>query len=182
MNKKLGWLVPLKQDISIFSELFRLAGIAKEIVRKLHIDKDVWKIAEELFEDDVKSNEGKLFAKELVDFLKEQCEKADEGIMLAGSSEIIESAFSKLKLLDRECGSSGFTLSVLGLGACFGAIDHKSVMKAFEEVDYKDVISWGRWHVGETIQKKRRRILKFQKKEDLSLKLARFISEKMKTA
>lgn len=182
MNKKLGWLVPLKQDILVFRELFHLAGMAKEIVRKLHIDKDVWQIAEELFENDIKSCEGKLFAKELVDFLKEQCEKADEGVFLVGSSEIIESAFSKLKLLDRECGNSGFTLSVLGLGACFGAIDHKSVVKAFETVDYSDVFAWGIRHVGETIQKKRRRVLKFQKGKDLSLKLTRFMTEKIKAA
>jgi TusA-related sulfurtransferase len=182
MNEKLGWLVDYKQDIAMFTELFGLAGLSKEIVRKLHIDKHMWLAAEELLGEDVKSIEGKLFAKDIVDFLKEQCEKAEEGMLLVGSSEIIESAFSKLKLLDRECGNSGFTLSVLGLAACFGATDYKSVAKAFEECNYKDVVAWGKKHVGETIQKKRRRILTFQKREDLSLKLTRFLTKEIMAA
>ena len=99
-----------------------------------------------------------------------------------GSSEIIESAFSKLKLLDRECGNSGFTSSVLGLAACFGKTDYKSVAKSFEECDYKDVEAWGKKYVGETIQKKRRRVLKPQKSEDLDSKLTRFIEEKIMIA
>jgi hypothetical protein len=96
-------------------------------------------------------------------------------VLLVGSSEIIESALSKMKLLDRESGNSGFTLSVLGLAACFGETDYKTVAKAFEECDYKDVEAWGKKYVGETIQKKRKRILKPQKAEDLVSKLTRFI-------
>ena len=138
----------------------------------------MWQTSEELLGEDAKSSEGKLFAKEVIDFLKVQCEKAENGMLLVGSSEIIESAFSKLKLLDRECGNSGFTQSVLGLAACFGATDFKSMEKAFVECDYKDVLKWGEIHVGETIQKKRREILKFQKKVDLGSKLARLLEEK----
>ena len=70
----------------------------------------------------------------------------------------------------------------LGLAACFGKTDYKSVAKAFEECDYKDVEAWGKKYVGETIQKKRRRILKPQKPEDLGSKLTRFIEEKIMVA
>ena len=177
MNKKLGWLVKCKQDIALFIELFELAAIAKEIVRKLHIGKDTWQVAEELLEEAAQSIEGKLFAKGIVDFLKVQGEKTEEGMLLVGSSEIIESAFSKLKLLDRECGNSGFTSSILGLAACFGTTDYKSMAKAFEECNYKDVAAWGKKHVGETIQKKRRSILKPQKRIDFGLKLARHLEK-----
>lgn len=179
LNEKLGWLRTSKEDLALFTELFGLAAMAKEIVRKLHIGKGIWQTSEELLGEEVKSREGNLFAKEVIDFLKVQCEKAESGMLLVGSSEIIESAFSKLKLLDRECGNSGFRQSVLGLAACFGATDFKSMEKAFVECEYKDVLKWGEKHVGETIQKKRRRILKFQKKESLDSKLARFIEGKI---
>lgn len=182
LNEKLGWLRDSKKDLVLFTELFGLAAMAKEIVRKLHIGKGMWQTAEELLGEDVKSNEGRLLAEEIIDFLKIQCEKSENGILLVGSSEIIESAFSKLKLLDRECGNSGFTQSLLGLAACFGATDFKSVEKAFVECDYKDVLKWGEMHVGETIQKKRRQILKSPKKTDLDSKLARLIEEKIMIA
>jgi hypothetical protein len=175
MNEKLGWLIDCKQDIALFDELFKLAALAKEVVRKLHIGKISWKIAEDLLEEEVVSDEGKLFTKCIIDFLKVQCEKCNGDVLLVGSSEIIESALSKMKLLDRESGNSGFTLSVLGLAACFGETDYKTVAKAFEECDYKDVEAWGKKYVGETIQKKRKRILKPQKAEDLVSKLTRFI-------
>ena len=182
MNEKLGWLIGCKQNIALFTELFRMTALAKEIVRKLHIGRDVCEVAEELLKEEVKTEEGLLFANGILDFLKEQCNKTDEGILLVGSSEIIESAFSKLKLLDRECGNSGFTSSVLGLAACFGPTDFKSIEAAFEESDFKDVVKWGEEHVGETIQKKRRKVLKFQKREDLNSKLTRFFDKKTAAA
>src|SRR4029078_6068903 len=144
MNEKLGWLVDCKQNIALFDELFRLVALAKEVVRKLHIGKITWKVAEDLLGEEVVSAEGRLFTKCIIDFLKLQCEKSNGDVLLVGSSEIIESGFSKMKLLDRECGSSVFALSVLGLAACFGKTDYKSVAKAFEECDYKDVEAWGK--------------------------------------
>lgn len=175
MKAKLGWLVGYKQDIALFRELFKLAALAKEVVRKLHVGKGIWQAAEELLREEVLSSEGALFAKEIVDFLKTQCEKTPEGKLFIGSSEIIESAFSKLKLLDRECGNSGFTSSILGVAACFGPRDYQSIEKAFQECNQKDVSLWKEKHIGETIQTRRRKFLKSQKKEDFGLKLARFI-------
>jgi hypothetical protein len=182
MNEKLGWLLVRKQDVALFTELFRLAAITKEVVRKLHIKENSWQVVEELLREDTQSDEGRLFAKEMVNFLKIQCEKGEAGMQLAGSSEIIESAFSKLKLLDRECGNSGFTSSILGLAACFGATDYKSLTKAFEESNPKDVVAWGKNHVGETIHKKRRQMLKPNKSVDFGLKMARFLREEIKAA
>jgi hypothetical protein len=175
LNEKLGWLWIYKEDLALFTELFGLAGMAKEIVRKLHIGKDTWQISNELLAEEAKSSEGKQFVKEVIDFLKMQCEKAESKTILVGSSEIIESAFSKLKQLDRECGNRGFTKAVLGLGACFGKTDFKSMEKAFIECNYKDVLKWEETHVGETVEKKRRQILKFEKPVDFGSKIARFI-------
>lgn len=182
MNEKLGWLISCKEDLAIFTELFELAALAKEIVRKLHIGKDVNKVTQELLGERMQSDEGKKYTKEIVDFLKEQCEKPQNGMLFIGSSEIIESAFSKLKLLDRECGNSGFTSSILGLVACFGANDYQSIRVAFENCDPKAIVEWGKIHVGETIQTKRKRALKYNRRNNLALDLTRFIEEKSMAA
>jgi hypothetical protein len=169
--KKLGWLLKEEKNIELFTELFELAHISKEIVRKLHIKKGGWKSAEVLIGEHVISEEGKVFAKNIIEFLKIQCNKASDGMLLIGSSEIIESAFSKLKLLSRECGTSGFSSSIIGLAACFGASDYTSMVEAFEKVHPRDVEAWEKKHIGETIRSKRRRALKPIKKVDLGPKL-----------
>lgn len=180
--KKLGWVLKQEKNIEVFFELFELAHLSKEIVRKLHIEKDSWKAAEKLLEAHITREDGKLFAKKIIDFLKIQCDKAPFGMLLLGSSEIIESAMSKLKLLSRECGTSGFSGSIIGLAACFGASDYKSVVKAFEIVTLKDVESWVVQYIGETIIKKRRQALKSIKKVDLGPELGSFIENKIMVA
>ena len=130
----------------------------------------------------VQSDKGSEFVKSIIDFIKDQCAKTDETKLLLGSSEIIESAFSKLKTLDRECGNSGFTQSILGLSACFGVTDYETIAKAFKITCYKDVELWNKNNVGETIQKKRRRILNYAKKENWNFKLTRILEEKKMVA
>ncbi len=181
MNEKLGWSIKQKMDIEYFFELFELAAVAKELTRKLHIDKRVWKYAEGLLKK-MNSSKGKKFAEELVAFLKEQGEKVGEGTCLLGCSEIIESAMSKLKLLDRECGNSGYTQSILGLATCFGPIDQQVIARAFETVNEKDIKIWVERHIGQTVQNKRRRVLKNLVKKELVEELDRFIEEKTMAA
>lgn len=182
IKKKLGWLKKLKNDLEIFTELFELAAISKESVRKLHIDNQVWKAVEELLGERVKSEEGKLYANEVVNFLKNECEKASQTAIFIGSSEIIESAFSKLKLLDRECGNSSFTESILGLVACFGATDYSSIESAFQKHDAKAIKEWSNKYVGETLLRKKKRILKIKRNKKLDLDLTRFFQVKNKAA
>jgi hypothetical protein len=178
MHEKLGWLIDSKQDLLLFVELFDIAAVSKEMIRKLHLEKETWLLAEEMSLEIAKSDKGKEFMKEVIVFLKEQCAKTNETDLLLGSSEIIESAFSKLKMLDRECGNSGFTQSILGLSACFGTTDYETVATAFKKCTFKDVELWNKKYVGETIQKKRRRILKSVKNENWNFKLTRFLERK----
>ena len=88
----------------------------------MHIEKDGVKIAKELLKKIAKSKEGKSFANEILGFISEQCKKVEENKLMLGSSEIIESAFGKLKILDRECGKSGFTSSIIGLEHVLAAL------------------------------------------------------------
>jgi hypothetical protein len=182
MHRKLGWQIDQKEDIALFKELFYLAEIAKEVIRKLHIEKDSASIAEELLKNAAKHKEGKEFANEIVSFIKEQCAKVEENKLMIGISEIIESALGKLKILDRESGKSGFTSSIIGLTACFGSSDFNSVEKAFTQCTYKDVLDWSEDNLGETFQTKRKQFFKFTKKEDLGLKIELIRERKLRVA
>ncbi len=184
--EKLGWLLEQEGDLKFFLELFEIGQACKEIARILHIDKDGWIDAEKALKGFIKSDEGKIFADKMVDFLKIQCAKA-EGVRMLGSSEIVESAFSKLKIIDRECGISGFTTSMYGLAACFGKTDYETVYQAFKEHSNKEVCEHTQKQVGETVTKKRRKILIPQKKKEnkikeLALKMTRTLQEKKAVA
>lgn len=181
--EKLEWLLPLESNIRLFLELFELAQASKEIARKLHIEKDGWLIAKQALGAIAKSKEGKQFAKNVIEFIKIQCDKAVKGLML-GSSEIIESAFSKLKILDRECGNGGFTTSIVGLAACFGKFDEESVRNSFKNHIYREVEEYGEKYVGETIVKKRKIFysLRRNRSKKLAMKVTRIIEEKIYAA
>lgn len=184
LKEKLGWAILQKEDIKYFFELFELAALAKELTRKLHIDKMGWIYAKNLLKRRGRSVRGNKFADELIAFLKEQGEKVGEheGACLLGCSEIVESVMSKVKFLDKESGTSGFTRSVLGLAACLGPIDRKEIEKAFENVNEKDINAWAKKHIGQTIQSKRRKALKNLDRTKLEEELERFIESKIKVA
>jgi hypothetical protein len=182
MHRKLGWQIDNKEDIALFKELFYLADIGKEVIRKLNIEKHSASIAKELLKKAAKHEEGKEFAREIVSFIEKQCAKVEENKLMIGVSEIIESAFSKLKILDRESGKSGFTSSTIGLTACFGNSDFNSIEKAFTQCTYKDVLDWSKDNLGETFQTKRKQFFKFTKKENLGLKIELLYERKVKAA
>ena len=178
-HEKLGWVIKSKKDIALFKELFCLGRIAKEIVRKLHIEKGGAEVAEVLLNENAHHEEGMLFAKVLIDFIKQQCEKGEENKLMVGSSEVIESALGKLKTLDRECGNSGFTHSIIGLAACFGSSDFETLKNAFTECTHKDVLIWSEKNVGETHQTKRRKFFN-KKNRNLVSEIERILERKSK--
>jgi hypothetical protein len=181
MKSKLGWLFEFKKDLSAIKEMITIVGIANELVRKHRIVSTTWSTAEMLFKKEAKTKMGKQLSKEIVKFLKTVSGLAGKGILI-GSSEIIESAFGKLKTLDRECGNSGFTSSILGIGACFGKLDFEQVKEAMEKISDKDVEKWKIEKVGETQQSKRRKLLKTEKLESFEQKLTRIIERERAVA
>ncbi len=176
---KLGWLCDQENDVRLFKELFEIAQASREIARKLHIEKNGELIAKQALEEISNEEEGKQFANTVINFMSLQCSKASETLLL-GSSEIIESAFSKLKTLDRECGNGGFTKSIIGLAACFGDINYEFVNQSFNTNSYKDFLLYANQNIGETIYTKRRKLyqVKNNVKKELASKLARFFESK----
>jgi hypothetical protein len=177
MREKLEWLLMYKDDLKEMHEMIEIVRLANELVRSRRINSTTWLIAKILFEEEAKSKKGQQLSKQIVEFLKRLSDLAG-GNFLIGSSEVIESAFGKLKSLDRECGNSGFTSSILGIGACFGKLDYETIAKAINNTSDKDVDEWKKNQVGETHYSKRRKLLKSKKTEDLNKKLTRILEEK----
>jgi hypothetical protein len=178
---KLGWLFEYKNELIEMQEMIKIVGLANELVRFQRVSSSTYLIAAQLFQEEAITKKGQIFSEEILEYLKKVSIIAGE-YFLVGSSEIIESAFGKLKSLDRESGNSGFTSSILGIGACFGRLDYETVAKAMKSVSDKSVEEWKIKNIGESMESKRRRLLKNRKLEDLNQKLTRISEDKRAVA
>ncbi len=150
--EQLGWLLEIEKDIKIFEELMTIGERAKQIVRKNHL-KAGMRISIEAH-----TAIAKKYLKEINQYLRIQGAKVGKGQLFVGNTEIIESAFSKLKLLNRE--NQGFTLSMIGLAACFGKLEFKDVVQAFEKHTYSEFKQWEAENIGPTFLSRRKKALK----------------------
>lgn len=178
LKKKIGWIYKYRNDLIDMQDMVRIVKLANELARSRRINSETGIIAEALFEGESKTEKGKELAQEITAFFKELAASAGNDSLI-GSSEVIESMFGKLKSLDRECGNSGFSSSVLAIGACCGKLDLKTLAKAMKTVSDKDVKKWEEKNIGENQQSKRRRRFKTNKKENFTPKLTRIYEEKV---
>jgi hypothetical protein len=150
--EKLGWVLEIENDIKMFEELMAIGGKAKQIVRKDHL-KPGMRIS-----ITPHTAIARKYLKEINQYLRIQGAKVGKGRLFVGSTEIIESAFSKLKLLNKE--NQGFTLSIIGLVACFGQLEFKDIVEAFESHTYSEVKQWEAENIGPTFLSRRKKALK----------------------
>ncbi len=101
----------------------------------------------------------------ILDFIKLESLKAGFGEKLLGSSEIIESAFGKLKEAEKDQSKSGFTGLVLMLAAIASETSMDILLEALESVPVKKVIDWCKQNIGESVQSKRKKYLKGSKRK-----------------
>jgi hypothetical protein len=76
------------------------------------------------------------------------------------SSEVLESAFGKLKRLERDQSSDGLTGLVLALGAMMGTTSEEDLCQALEATPEKKVKNWVKNKLGETMQWLRRQFFR----------------------
>lgn len=161
-----GWIQFYEEMIKEMSALLLVGGIIRQKIRVEGMHKGT---AEELEAALRKLNVGMRadqFTGKLLDFINEQVKEV-EGVAL-GSTEIIESAFGKLKQLIDEDTKDGFTPFVLSLAACIGKIDLDVIQTALRTCNKQQVQAWAAENVGETIYSQRRRLFNpFKKRKKI---------------
>lgn len=93
---------------------------------------------------------------ELITFACHESASAKPGERLVGSSEVEESVFGKLKTLEGDQCSSGFTRYVLSLGAVVGDWTTTRIKEALEKTPVKLVNAWCKEHLPVSVQAQRR--------------------------
>ncbi len=84
----------------------------------------------------------------------------DETKRFVASSEVLESAFGKLKRLERDQSGDGLTGLVLALGAMMGTMSEEEIRQALEATPEKKAKNWVRNKLGQTMQWLRRQFFR----------------------
>lgn len=83
------------------------------------------------------------------------------GERYVGSTEIIETVFGKLKYTEGEQTAFGFTSLVLVAMACIGPTNFETVKESIMSVTEKEINSWTKEEIGESVQSQRIKIKKY---------------------
>lgn len=164
INEKLKRITRFQDHLSEWQELIQIVKTAEGFIkvygvyRNCHIDL----IKKKGFE--AHTERTKKVRKELLEFIEKESLKARPNERLLGSSEVIESVFGKLKMLERDQVKGGFTGLLLGIPAFVSTMTIDVVKKAIETVPTKKVHDWYKKNIGQSLQSKRKKIFSFQNK------------------
>ena len=114
------------------------------------------------------------FADQIIIFLSEQSKGIKLGECFIGSTEALESLFGKIKYMEHEQTSFGFTSLVLAAMACVGPTNEKIIEEAMISIKLSDVEEWAAKEIGQSVQAQRRKIKKII--ADLVIKLGQKVS------
>ena len=157
-RKKLGWVMRFRDDIKYWNSLTEIASIAENFIRNkgLYTDSD-FKLRELFNEsENLCNSESTLqFKKDVLDFVRNESQKAKPGECLLGSSEIIESVFGKQKFIEKEQSKRGFTGLLLTLGSIVSKTSIEVVKQAMESTSTKIIYDWYHQHIKQSEQAQR---------------------------
>jgi hypothetical protein len=156
IEEKFGWVREYRDDVSRWSQLQTVAEAAVDLVRREGYSvSTAAQLPAQLSPLVVSEADAKL-RDELVEFVSGQSQAAALGERLPGSTEVLESSFGKLKGLEGDHPSAGFTGMLLVWAALCGETTAEVIRKALTATPIKLVQQWITKHLGTTLQSKRR--------------------------
>lgn len=164
--EKLGWLNDFRDDIEDWAELVDIIKEAEEFVKFQGLYLGCHHDLEELSTVVIKTPRGFRIKSELIDFVKQESQKAGSDERLLASSEIIESVFGKMKRLEQDQAKSGFTVFILSLAAIVSETSTDVVQKALETVKTNMISDWFKKTIGKSVQAQRVAVNRSLKEEE----------------
>ena len=173
VHEKLDWVKRFRPALAEWAELFAVSTTAESVVRHQGLTAETHAVLEQRLQTLVYTERGQRVRQELLTFVTEQVTPVRPQERLVGSSEVIESVLGKLKRIERDQASGGFTGLVLSLGAIVSQATETVIQKALETVSTQDVRTWCQETLGKSVQAQRRQLMKLlknaeQKRDQLS--------------
>lgn len=166
VEQKLGWLRRFHKPLGEWADLTATVKSVEGYVKFVGIYNDCHIELEQKQPYTPQTDQAKAVNDQLMTFVKEQALKAEEGEWLLGSSEIIESAFGKLKSLEHEQAKGGFTGMLLSLSACVGTISREIIEEALQAIPTQKLLDWIKDNIPVSVQSSRRKLSEAIKSEE----------------
>jgi hypothetical protein len=156
LHDKLGWILEYRRDLLEWCELLEIVSRTEHFVRANGLYRGCLKELKEDLSTLAHTQRGIRVRSELLGFVGRESFKARGKERLIGSSEVIESVFGKLKHLEGDQASGGFTGLLLALAAMVSTTTREVVVKAMETVSTATVLDWKNKIIGMTVQARRK--------------------------
>lgn len=156
LQAKLGWLREFADAVSEWSHWQQVVNLAVTHVNNHGISRLA---AKELFQQMPRSfahASTKILVKELLKFVATQAKQTKPGERFPGSTEVLESCFGKLKVLEKQQSRGGFTSLVVSFGAMLANTTSTATETALQHSRTKDVYRWCKEQLGTTLFGKRK--------------------------
>jgi hypothetical protein len=167
LEEKLGWLLDYGPELEAWRGWYQVAARAEQGVRNRGLYRGAEVDLRRRLEPVAQAGPGKQMAAELVAFVAEQSKGLQPGEWLPGSTQVLESCFGTLKVLEKDHSRSGFTSLVLGLGALLGRVTKEVVRQALASTPIKAVRRWCAENIPQSLQSKRAQVYRLANVTDL---------------
>jgi hypothetical protein len=136
-RQRYGWLLEYEEDLAGWLEQYDLVDKTIKRVRLHGLNSGTLVELEKDWGTESEREKTKMVRGHMRAYVSKNVRQAEKGETLAGSSEVLESAFGKLKAKAGESGKGELTGMALSLGAILGKHDEKEVRQALNAVPQK---------------------------------------------
>ena len=166
VHEKLDWVKRFRSALVEWAELFAVSTTTESVVRHQGLGAETPTVLVQRLQSSAHTARGQRMRQELLTFVTTQAALARPTERLVGSSEVIESVLGKLKRIEQDQATGGFTGLVLSLGAIVSQASEAVIQKALETVSTQDVWTWCHETLGKSVQAQRRQLMKLPKRTE----------------
>ena len=154
-----GWLLEYREALAAWQQEYRVAEAMLLRVRRHGVGAETMGEVEKEWGRLSEQTGTAMVAGHMRAYARRYGKACGGGESLVGSSEALESSFGKLKRLEADASTSGFTGLVLVLGAILGKAGEAEIREALDTVPKKEARAWIDRCLGPTVTSLRRRFL-----------------------
>jgi hypothetical protein len=156
LRDKLGWLSEFTDAVSEWSQWQQVVNVAVEYVDRQGVSRGAAKGLHQQLARPFAHASTVAVAKDLVCFVAAQGRQARRGERFPGSTEVLESCFGKMKVLEKQQSRGGFTSLIISFGALLANTTNQVIQAALKHSDTEAVYQWCKEHLGTTLFGKRK--------------------------
>jgi hypothetical protein len=156
LQAKLGWLQELADAVCEWSHWQQVVNLAVEHVNRHGISRQTRRALRRSLPRAFAHESTAALAKDLAKFAAAQGQHCRPQERFPGSTEVLESCFGKLKVLEKQQARGGFTSLLISFGALLANLTTQTVEAALKQSRTRQVSQWCQEHLGTTLFGKRK--------------------------